>query len=142
LNMNKLEIAHLDLINRKLREYWNIICIQELQVTKFGHIQTPNHYRQVFPSARNNSATEKVQLVIWVNERLDTNSWEAVNIPDTNNITMIRIKNSHSTLVIFNVYNPCDSNDMQNNLDSFLTRRQAEFYSSEDKHIIWYGDFN
>ncbi|KXN87216.1 hypothetical protein AN958_08606 [Leucoagaricus sp. SymC.cos] len=38
LKMNKSEIAHLDIINRRLREYWDIICIQELHVTKSGHI--------------------------------------------------------------------------------------------------------
>ncbi|KXN92805.1 hypothetical protein AN958_05219 [Leucoagaricus sp. SymC.cos] len=60
LNMNKLETAHLDLINRKLGEYWDIVCIQELHITKIGHIQTPNCYQQVFPSARNNPTAGKV----------------------------------------------------------------------------------
>ncbi|KXN91543.1 hypothetical protein AN958_00565 [Leucoagaricus sp. SymC.cos] len=134
--MNKLKTVYLDLIYRKLREYWNIVCIQELHIMKFSHIQTPNCYWQVFPLVRNNSIARKVYSVIWVNKRLDTNNWEVVNIPDTNDITTIKIKNSHSTLVIFNVYNPYNSNNTQNNLDSFLTRKQAKFYSSENKHII------
>ncbi|KXN89368.1 hypothetical protein AN958_05701 [Leucoagaricus sp. SymC.cos] len=91
LNINKSETAHLDLINRKIREYWDIVCIQEPHVMKFSHIWTPNYYWQVFLSAQNNPAAGKVQSVIWVNERLDTNNWEVVNIPDTNDITAIRI---------------------------------------------------
>ncbi|KXN87337.1 hypothetical protein AN958_08962 [Leucoagaricus sp. SymC.cos] len=51
LNMNKSETAHLNLINRKLGEYWDIVCIQELHITKLGHIQTPNRCWQVFPLA-------------------------------------------------------------------------------------------
>ncbi|KXN81037.1 hypothetical protein AN958_06283 [Leucoagaricus sp. SymC.cos] len=142
LNMNKSETAHLDLINRKLGEYWDIVCIQEPHITKLGHIRTPNRYRQVFSSARNDPTAGKVRSVIWVNERLDTNNWEVVNIPDTNDITAIRIRSGFNTLVIFNIYNPCDSNNTQNNLDDFFTRKRAEFYGSEDKHVIWCGDFN
>ncbi|XP_006457370.1 hypothetical protein AGABI2DRAFT_71908, partial [Agaricus bisporus var. bisporus H97] len=49
INMNRSEAAHLDLINRNLGKYWDIICLQEPHITKYGNIRTPKNFRQVYP---------------------------------------------------------------------------------------------
>jgi exonuclease III len=141
LNLNKSVTAHLDLINRDIKGEWDIVCIQELHITKYGHIQMPSGFRQVIPSSQDCLGIGKVRSVIWVNHSMNTNNWEIVNIPDTNDITVIKMRGEFGTLAIFNVYNPCNSNNTQNRLDRFLDRKQAEFYGNENKHIIWSGDF-
>ncbi len=142
LNMNKSEAAHLDLLNRNLPKFWDIVCLQEPHITKRGNIRTPHKFRQVYPASRNDKETGRVRSAIWVSEKLDTNEWEIINIPGNNDITAIRIKGEQGDVAIFNIYNPCDSDTTQEELNKFLLRNREAYYGNEDKHVIWCGDFN
>jgi hypothetical protein len=44
--------------------------------------------------------------------------------------------------VIFNVYNPCNSNEVQLKLDKYLRANDIKGYGRDDKHMLWCGDFN
>ncbi|KAJ3557254.1 hypothetical protein NP233_g11792 [Leucocoprinus birnbaumii] len=142
INMNKSEAAHLDLINRNLADNWDIVCLQEPHITKYGNIRTPNKFRQVYPVDRHKEGAGRVRSAMWINEAIDTNNWEMVAIQGTNDITAVRLTGPYGKLAIFNVYNPCDNNTVQELLDRFLIRRRGEFYDSDHKHVIWCGDFN
>lgn len=140
--MNKSEAAHLDLLNRNLPKFWDIICLQEPHITKQGNIRTPHKFRQVYPESRKDKDKGRVRSAIWVNENIDTNKWEILNIPDNNDITAIRIKGEFGCVSVFNVYNPCDSDNTQEVLNEYLLSNRGDFYGGEDKHVIWCGDFN
>ena len=52
INLNKSEKAHLDIINEKVSENYNIILIQEPYTTQFNAIRMPTNFRLVFPAHR------------------------------------------------------------------------------------------
>ena len=91
INLNKSKKAHLDIINEKVSENYDIILIQEPYTTQFNAIRMPTNFRPVFPAHRLQSQ-DQIWSVIWVNRRLDTRNWMTINIPGTNNITAIQLK--------------------------------------------------
>jgi hypothetical protein len=50
INLNKSEKAHLDILNSKVSQNYDIMLIQEPHVTAFNGIRTPTNFRPVFPS--------------------------------------------------------------------------------------------
>ncbi|KAF7773567.1 hypothetical protein Agabi119p4_5734 [Agaricus bisporus var. burnettii] len=140
--MNRSETAHLDLLNRNLGKHWDVICLQEPHITKFGNIRTPKQFRQVYPSARQQKDAGKVRSAMWINQAIDTNTWERIDVPGTNDITAANFKTEHGSIAIFNIYNPCDNNSVQTKLDQFLRANRAKGYGTDDKHMLWCGDFN
>src|ERR1700678_1531424 len=104
LNLNKSERAHLDIINENLSQDYDLILIQEPYTTTFNVVRTPTNFRPVFPAHRLTSQ-DQIRSVIWVNRKMDTNSWVTLDIPDTNNITSIQIKAPYRLFSIFNIYN-------------------------------------
>jgi hypothetical protein len=111
INLNKSEKAHLELINDKLSTNWDILLIQEPHTTHFQSIRTPPKFRPVFPTDRGRNT--QVRSVIWVNNKLDTNFWKVIEIPDTNDITAIQFKGPYGRVTIFNVYNDCTHSDAE-----------------------------
>jgi hypothetical protein len=91
INLNKSEKAHLDLLNENLSQKFDIMLIQEPYTTTFNMIRTPANFRQVFQKSRCHEDNQ-IRSIIWVNTRLDTKDWIALNIPDTSNITAIQLK--------------------------------------------------
>src|ERR1700678_819057 len=100
INLNKSEKAHLDIINEQLSQEFDIILIQEPHTTVFNAIRTPANFRPVFPSHRFTSQ-DQIRSVIWVSRNLDTNSWAALDIPGTNDITGIQLKGPYGSISIF-----------------------------------------
>ncbi|KAF9546882.1 hypothetical protein CPC08DRAFT_606238, partial [Agrocybe pediades] len=51
----------------------------------------------------------KARSAIWVNASISTNSWKALDIPGTSDITAIQLEGPDSgILTIFNIYNSCN----------------------------------
>ena len=112
ININKLSKAHLDLINGALAKKWDIILIQEPHITFLGHVRTPNSFASIFPQDRLARPDLVVHSVIWVNSKLSSNSWKAINISGNNDLTAIQIKKGNRKLMIVNIYNPCTHSQM------------------------------
>jgi hypothetical protein len=108
LNLNKSEKAHLDFINGALGNKWDIILIQKPYLTHLGHIRAPNSFISVFPLDRLSNQEAIIRSVIWVNSKLSTNSWKAVSISESNDLTAIQIATDPGKLTIFNIYNNCN----------------------------------
>ncbi|KAF9004271.1 hypothetical protein BDQ17DRAFT_1169128, partial [Cyathus striatus] len=106
LNIRKSPAAHLDLANCSLASDWDVILVQEPNIIFTNDICTPNNFRPVIPSNHHN-LEHPVQSVIWVNKSISTNQWSIIDIPDTNDISTIQIRNSQHTINIFNIYNDC-----------------------------------
>ena len=141
INLNKSEKAHLDIINERLSEKYDVILIQEPYTTKFNAIRTPANFRPVYPTNRFQDDAQ-IRSVLWVNKRLDTKSWIILDIPDTNDITAIQLKGPYGKLTIFNIYNDCTHSDNQTALNRYIQRHANTLTRTENHHMIWAGDFN
>ena len=141
INLNKSEKAHLDIINEKVSQKYDIILIQEPYRTKFNAIRTPANFRPVYPTNRLKDDTQ-IRSVIWVNKRLNTNDWIILDIPDTNDITTIQLKGPYSRLTIFNVYNDCTHSRNEAALGNYIHRNANLLTRTKNHHMIWAGDFN
>jgi ribonuclease HI/endonuclease/exonuclease/phosphatase family metal-dependent hydrolase len=141
LNLNKSDKAHLELINSDLGRKYDIILIQEPYTTAFNAIRTPANFRPVYPKNRFVDDAQ-IRSVTWVNRELNTNYWESLDIPDTNDVTAIRIKGSYGNISIFNVYNDCTHRRTETTIRRYL-RDNAQIIGADDnQHMVWAGDFN
>ena len=134
-------MAHLDIINEKTSEKYDIILIQEPHSTSFNAIRSPPKFRPVFPANRFVDDSQ-IRSVIWVNRDLDTKSWIELDVPDTNDIMAIQLSGPYGKLAIFNIYNDCTHSRNQTVLSRFIRRNNNMLIRSENHHMVWAGDFN
>lgn len=76
-----------------------------------------------------------------MNSAISTNSWKALNITGSVDITAIQLEGDFGLLTIFNIYNSCSDSQTERALDRYLTAHRADVYG-EGKHVLWCGDFN
>ena len=141
INLNKSEKAHLDIINERVSEKYDIMLIQELHTTKFNAIRTPANFKPIFPS--NRLADEaQIRSVIWVNKHLETKNWKIIDVQKTNNITAIQLNGTYGKIMIINIYNDCTHPRTENTLRNCLTQHRNMIADGDNAHMIWAGDFN
>jgi hypothetical protein len=141
INLNKSERAHLDIINERVSQRFDVILIQEPYGTIFNAIRTPTNFRPIFPSHRiGNDGTSR--SVIWVNSKLDTKTWKALDVPGTNDITAIQLRGPYGTLSIFNIYNDCTHSRNEMILRRYIHDNANLILATENHHMLWAGDFN
>jgi Endonuclease-reverse transcriptase len=141
INLNKSERAHLDIINERVSNKYNIILIQEPHATSFNNIRTPANFRPVFPSNRFKDNTT-IRSVIWVNKHLETKNWKIIDVPNTSNITAIQLSGTYGKITIFNIYNDCTHSRTEGILSNYLNANRRTLTEGNDTHMIWAGDFN
>ena len=141
INLNKSEKSHLDTINGRLSEKYDIILIQEPHVTKFNAIQTPPNFRPVFPRNRFQDNAQ-IRSVIWVSKHLETKHWKIIDIKDTNNITAIQLTGEYGKIIIFNIYNDCTHSRNEATLRNYILTHRNTLIDDNESHMIWAGDFN
>jgi hypothetical protein len=64
INLNKSKKAHLDILNERVSDKYDVILIREPYTTTFNAIRTPANFRPVRP---NNGLQDQIRSVIWVN---------------------------------------------------------------------------
>ena len=141
INFNKSEKAHLDILNEKVSEKYDIMLIQEPYTTTFNTIRTPTNFRPVYPTNRTQDDAQ-IRSVIWVNRRLNTKDWIILDIPGMNDITTIQLKGPYGKLTIFNIYNNCTHSRNEGALGSYIRRQANLILRHENHHMLWAGDFN
>jgi hypothetical protein len=141
INLNKSEKAHLDILNSKVSQNYDIMLIQEPYATAFNGIRTPTNFRPVFPSNRFTSK-DKVRSVIWVNREIDTKNWLTLDIPNTSDITAIQLKGPYGKLSIFNIYNDCTHSRNEASLRRYIQDNSDIVLATENHHMVLAGDFN
>ena len=141
INLNKSERAHLEVINDRVSQNYNIMLIQEPHTTTFNAIRTPSNFRPVFPAHRI-ANQDQIRSVIWVNNELNTNRWTALDIPDTNDITAIQLRGPRGAISIFNIYNDCTHSRNETTLRNYIQEHSRQILATENHHMIWAGDFN
>ena len=110
----------MDLINRALGKKWDLILIPEPYLTFLGHIRTPNSFARIFPQDHLARPEDVVCSVIWVNSKLSSNSWKAMNISGNNNLTAIQLKMGNRKMTIINICNACTHSRMLTQLQQFM----------------------
>jgi hypothetical protein len=141
INLNKSEKAHLDIINERVSQNYDIMLIQEPYTTKFNAIRTPANFRPVIPRNRE-EVNVKIRSVIWVNKQLETKDWKILDVQGTKDITAVQLKGAYGKITIFNVYNDCTHSRNERALNNYLTTHRQEITTGDDTHMIWAGDFN
>src|ERR1700678_3522763 len=141
INLNKSEKAHLDIINERLCQDYDVILIQEPYTTTFNTIRTPTNFRPVFPVHRL-ASQDQIRSVIWVSRNMDTNSWAALDIPETNDITGIQLKGLYGSLTVFNIYNDCTHSRNEAKLRKYIQDNTNLISATDNHHMVWAGDFN
>jgi len=130
------------LINKPLGTNWDLLLIQEPYITPLGHIRTPNGFTIIAPQDRFLDNSDQPRLVIWVNSKLSSNTWKAINIPVNNDLTVIQIMTSDSRLNIFNIYNDCTHSRTLAKLRLFLQTEWQQIMASDRDMLLWGRDFN
>ena len=141
INLNKSQIAHLDLINYELSNKYELILVQEPHITSFNKFRTPPNFRPVFPISRD-TKDDPIRSIIWVNRSLDTSMWTALDIPDNNDISAIQINNTSRLFSIFNIYNDCTHSRNKTALNNYITNNCNKILASPNHKMIWAGNFN
>ena len=119
LNLNKSEKAHLELMNNSLSLEYEIILIQEPHVNIFNNIRTPPNFRPVYPINRLQDQ-DNIRSVIWINKNINTSNWISLDVPNTNDITAVQLKNEIGTISIFNIYNDCTHSQNEHHLNIYI----------------------
>jgi hypothetical protein len=140
INLNKSEKAHLDLINNKLTDNWDLVLVQEPHTTFFQSIRSPPNFRPVFPTDRGRNA--QVRSVIWVNKSLNTKHWKIIDILGTNDITAVQIRGPYGRVTIFNIYNDCNHSNTERMIRNTIREKVGEIQREANDHMLWAGDFN
>ena len=138
INLNKSEKAHLDIINERVSNSYDIILIQEPYTTVFNAVRTPANFRPVFPSHRFQSE-DQFCSVIWVNKKLDTKDWLILDVPGTNDITAIQLEGPYGKISLFN---DCTHSRNEAALRRYLHNHSHNILATENHHMLWAGDFN
>ena len=141
INLNKSKKAHLDIINERVSNEYDVILIQEPYTTVFNAVRTPANFRPVFPSHRFQNE-DQIRSVIWVNKKLDTRNWLILDIPGTNDLTAIQLRGPYGTISIFNMYNDCTHSRNETALRRYLHNHSNTILATENHHMLWAGDFN
>jgi len=129
------------LINSPVHKNWDIILIQEPYIDSYGNAKATTKWRTVYPSSRfTNGAT--VRSVILINANLDTNHWNQLTLPGTNDITALQFQGPYGRLSIFNIYNDCLHSESLTLLDNYLASNKQLIYRDAGNHMLWCGDFN
>ncbi|PPR05017.1 hypothetical protein CVT24_010210 [Panaeolus cyanescens] len=119
---------------------WDLVLIQEPNINFYNHITTARGFRQVYPNAR--MRNEKVvRSGIWVNEKISTNMWRALEVEDTADITAVQLSGPHYSLTVFSIYNDCNNSDAEKALGRFMSRN-SDTLLGNGGHVLWGGDFN
>ena len=117
------------------------MLIQEPYTTAFNAIHTLANFRPIFPINRLQNK-EQICSVIWVNKKLNTKNWKALNIPGTNNITAIQLKGQYGKISIFNIYNDCNHPRNERTLWQYIHNNFNQLTGQASDSMIWAGDFN
>src|SRR5258707_10231422 len=82
-------------------------------------------------------------MITLIHSSISTDSWQQIDFPSSD-ITLVAIKGHWGKLVIFNIYNDCDSNEMIKKLTYFHSTRPdiTEQTNIGETHTLWLGNFN
>ena len=140
-NVNKSNVAQLDLLNSTNPNDFDVIAIQEPYIDHLKNTRATPHWRVVYPSVRDPDTAPRARSILLINKKLSTNAWSPIRIPHPD-ITAITITTGPDRIHLFNLYVDGD-HDTAIHAATRATRRLAIDPNSERaQHLLWLGDFN
>ncbi|EUC67759.1 reverse transcriptase from transposon X-element protein, putative, partial [Rhizoctonia solani AG-3 Rhs1AP] len=109
------------------------MAIQEPYLDHLGSSCAPPGWAPIYPTNHHMSDQPRSRSFLAVNPRLSSNVWEQVPFPSPD-VTAMKIQTPAGSILICNVYNPCDANTSLPHVSSLLR--------SHCGHVIVLGDFN
>ncbi|KAF9255334.1 hypothetical protein L218DRAFT_884352 [Marasmius fiardii PR-910] len=127
MNLHKSKTAAYDLTNEfktsPLSSTHDILCIQEPWQDFHGNVKVGSEWQICYPTSKPRlSFTTPTRLVIMVNKSLGSDTWEQLDLPGTNDVTVLLVNSEHGVLAIVNVYNDCDHDDSLTSLSTHLRK--------------------
>jgi len=151
-NLRKSNGAWEHLLRNLDPEVYDIACIQEPFLNPVNLVNASN-LRQfwyiVYPTDHHTTPTRS-QMIMLVNKRLSKNNWHIVPIKSPN-VMAVELMGNFGKVRIYNIYNPCNSNNMIQFLERHMqsennarrNRQVAQGNKPEQReHIVWMGNFN
>ena len=65
-----------------------------------------------------------------------------LEIPNTNNITVIQLTGQYEKISISIIYNNCNHSRNERTLKNFICRQSNSILGNENNYMIWASDFN
>ncbi|EUC66991.1 reverse transcriptase from transposon X-element protein, putative, partial [Rhizoctonia solani AG-3 Rhs1AP] len=109
------------------------MAIQEPYLDHLGSSRAPPGWAPIYPTNHHMSDQPRSRSFMAVNPRLSSNVWEQVPCPSPD-VTALKIQTPAGSILICNVYNPCDANTSLPHVSSLLRSHRG--------HVIVLGDFN
>ncbi|QRV81763.1 Reverse transcriptase from transposon X-element protein [Ceratobasidium sp. AG-Ba] len=112
-----------------------LLAIQEPSLDKRNLSRPPARWTSIYPSIHYTSGAPRSRSYIAINPKISSNAWEQLECACAD-VTAIRLKLEKSSIMLINVYNPCDSNASLPFVDTLIKSRLA------GEQLVVLGDFN
>ena len=129
------------MIATALPNNWDILALQEPWIDHFGNTRASPKWSVIYPSTKRLDGTHPTRSVILINTKFPTESITQIPVA-SNDITAVKIKTIHHTLVIINIYNANDNNDSLDILSDTWEANEASFLPTPNTELLLLGDFN
>ncbi|KAJ1301816.1 hypothetical protein OPQ81_009044 [Rhizoctonia solani] len=110
-----------------------VVAIQEPYLDHLGSSHSPPGWTPLYPSQHGKKNQPRSRSFLAVNPHLSSNVWEQVPCPSSN-VTALKIQTPAGSILICNVYNPCNDNTPLPHVSSLLRAHHSQ--------VIMLGDFN
>jgi Endonuclease-reverse transcriptase len=141
-NCKHSKILALSMLESTDPALWDIILIQEPYIyPNTRHTTSSSKWITLYPTAPGHLAHMAPRSVIFINALLSLELYQQVKIP-SNEITAVHFQNAHTSLTLFNIYNPPESNMALKTLEEWLLSDNWMTLQPDDQQMIWAGDFN
>jgi len=131
----------------RVREDWSAMHQTSLVQVNTSNIQ--QFWDVVYPTDHHTTPTRS-QTIMLVNKQLSKNNWHIVPIKSPN-VMAVELMGNFGKVHIYNIYNPCDSNNtiqflerhMRSENNAHRNCQVAQGNEPEQReHIVWMGNFN
>ncbi|KAG1858834.1 hypothetical protein F4604DRAFT_1508014, partial [Suillus subluteus] len=94
-------------------DVYDIACIQEpyLNPVKLANASSLGRYWDVLYLTNHHASPERTQTIILINKQLSKNKWHVIKI-NSPNVMAIELLGPLGKVHIYNVYNPCDHDNV------------------------------
>lgn len=139
MNVHKSRTAAFDLIN----EQGGPEALSKKFDDKLGNARRGQRWDMIYPTSHLHLGKDSLlQSIILINRNISTNNWWQIEIPDTNDITVIQIEGNTEKINIFNIYLDGLHSNALDILKNQLSGPLHETCFGQANHMMWCGDFN
>lgn len=141
--MGQWDLLNADMEYGALEAQWDIVMLQEPYLDSLGNPKATSNWQVVKPFQASYDNAPPIRSIIMVNTRLKSDSWEIIDMPNTNNdLTGIQLRTEKGNFSIFNIYNDCSHSQTLELLKNFINGNKTKILPTEKDMILLGGDLN